>query len=1201
MTSVPLDSPHVLIIDDDAAIRMVLCDALEDVGCIVVAASSGQAGLEAFQSFQPNLILLDALMPGMNGFTTCARIRATPEGRTIPILMSTALNDEASIDRAFKAGATDFVPKPFNLTVLTHRVRRLADAGQAQASLHVLQRAIDSTTHGILITDARLPDNPIISVNPALEKLTGYPANELRGRNCRMLQGPDTDPSSVAAIRTAIDHEREVHVELLNYRKDGIPFWNALSIMPVRDTWGRLTHFVGVQQDVSERVYMEQALRESEALFRHIVETAREGIWVVDHEQRTTYINQRMADLLGYSTADLLGRCMMDFFDAEYQFVSTWISGHNASPQPHRSDVRLRCADGSALWAIVAVNPILDHAGDVTGALAMVTDITARKQAEAIVRESEARFRGAFTQTAVGTAILDADDRYIQVNPALCAMIGYAEDELIGQHTSFIIHPDDHQGSRDYLHEVLASTNHTDTLEQRYLRRDGTVLWGLVSLSVIRDDDGTVRFRVCQVQDITARKEAEMRLSRSEEQLRFAQQVGQIGSWEWDIQTNTVSWSQEWLRIFDVPRMELGRFVETIMARIHVEDRARMRETIMSTITSHASLHEEHRIVTSDNQERYVEARVEPVFDEQGQAVRMYGTVQDITTRKLAEKSQERLTMRLRHLHQIVRSVQAVQPSLDIVATTLNKIRVLVSCQLADLALMSDDNVHATVLATDIAGESSVRVGGRAPMEALGLIPDLRKSTVVFINDLVAHTNYSDEVLALRTMGVRSMVVVPLIAQQTLIGALTLGSDTVGAFADEDVAIAREIADVLAVAIHNTQIYGREQHARVVAEALQSASLDLTKNLDLTVVLRRILEHLERLVPYDSARVLLLDDMNFLVKTVEHGTCLTEKNLTSQRFDPQESTVFRRILAEQSAMLIPEMASQALSDFPETAEYARNWLGVPLSVAGTVIGVYVVDKAVPGFFTAEHVRLAEAFASHAALAIQNSKLFVSIAASRERLHRLSQQLIGVQEQERRHIARELHDQIGQMLTAIKMNLQLVSRNGQYEELDDTMDLVGQVLADVRDLSLELRPSLLDDFGLESALRWYVDREGKRAGYQVHVITSNLKIHLPQWIEITCYRIVQEALTNASRHAHASEVVIELCDDQHEIMLSVQDDGEGFDVVKAQESASKGNSLGLLSMRERAELIGGTLTVRSKPGAGTVVNARFPLVGPDSDE
>jgi signal transduction histidine kinase len=218
--------------------------------------------------------------------------------------------------------------------------------------------------------------------------------------------------------------------------------------------------------------------------------------------------------------------------------------------------------------------------------------------------------------------------------------------------------------------------------------------------------------------------------------------------------------------------------------------------------------------------------------------------------------------------------------------------------------------------------------------------------------------------------------------------------------------------------------------------------------------------------------------------------------------------------------------------------------------------------------------------------------------SSHKLQSLSQRLVEVQESERRNIARELHDEIGQSLTIAEMNLHAAldapRENNITRRLKDSIEAVERVLEQVKDLSLNLRPSMLDDLGLEPALRWYTQRQAKISGLQGEFRADALEARVDPIIETECFRVAQEALTNIVRHARAHKFCVELRRQNGDLHLSIRDDGVGFDVAALRDQAVRGASLGLLSMEERATLAGGGLEFRSNPGEGTEVRAWFPL-------
>ena len=216
----------------------------------------------------------------------------------------------------------------------------------------------------------------------------------------------------------------------------------------------------------------------------------------------------------------------------------------------------------------------------------------------------------------------------------------------------------------------------------------------------------------------------------------------------------------------------------------------------------------------------------------------------------------------------------------------------------------------------------------------------------------------------------------------------------------------------------------------------------------------------------------------------------------------------------------------------------------------------------------------------------------------QKLHVLSHRLVEVQEAERRHLARELHDEIGQTLTTAEMNLQAALRSPRAPALEqrlaESLQAVERVLEQIHDLSLSLRPSMLDDLGLEPALRWYTQRQASLAGWKAEFRAEPLESRIDPMIETECFRVAQEALTNVVRHAGANAVAVELSKRNGQLHLSIRDDGVGFDVSALRREAIEGASLGLLSMEERAALAGGGIEYISARGEGTEVHAWFPL-------
>jgi PAS domain S-box-containing protein len=221
----------------------------------------------------------------------------------------------------------------------------------------------------------------------------------------------------------------------------------------------------------------------------------------------------------------------------------------------------------------------------------------------------------------------------------------------------------------------------------------------------------------------------------------------------------------------------------------------------------------------------------------------------------------------------------------------------------------------------------------------------------------------------------------------------------------------------------------------------------------------------------------------------------------------------------------------------------------------------------------------------------------ALRESQHQLQALSRRLVEVQEMERTLIARELHDQIGQTLSAVKVNLEALRREIKEPALlvrvSESIAAVKRAVEQVQTLSFDLRPSLLDDLGLAAAVEAYAKRQTEPARLSL-ALAVTVDGQLSKEVEAACFRIVQEAVTNVVRHARAKRLEVDLRTDGSSLRLAVRDDGAGFDARTLQATAPVEQRLGLVGMSERAQYVGGELEIDSRPGAGTLVCARFPL-------
>ncbi|HET9933636.1 MAG TPA: PAS domain S-box protein, partial [Polyangiaceae bacterium] len=256
----------------------------------------------------------------------------------------------------------------------------------------------------------------------------------------------------------------------------------------------------------------EQALRASEARYRQIVDTAYEGVWSVDAQARTLFVNARAAELLGYSVEEMLGKSLFDFMEPEARVLAEGQMLRRFQKISEQHEFKFRRKDGSPLWVLVAASPLLDERGVAAGALGMLTDITRLKHAEATLRDSEVELRTIFENAAIGIALVDEEGRPRRSNPALQKMLGYSGEELAKMRFAEFTHPEDAGSDLDSYRRMLSGEISSYQMEKRFIHRSGKIVWGRLTASFVRVEGGAL-LGIGMVEDITAHKVAQARIS----------------------------------------------------------------------------------------------------------------------------------------------------------------------------------------------------------------------------------------------------------------------------------------------------------------------------------------------------------------------------------------------------------------------------------------------------------------------------------------------------------------------------------------------------------------------------------------------------------------------------------------------------------------------------------------------------------------
>lgn len=356
------------------------------------------------------------------------------------------------------------------------------------------------------------------------------------------------------------------------------------------------------------------------------------GYWGADMRNRMA--NRAYTEYFGLSPEEMCGRHARDVLGEELFQRNLPYFQRTLAGEPQLFEREVLDAAGCRRFTQASFVPhVVD--GQVAGMVVLVIDITARRIAQEALAATEARFRLAFAGSPVGMAIIDGGGRLLQINPALCAMLGYAEDELRGRPAAELVAPESERDERDRIARLFTVSPEPTSVERQLVRRDGSRLWVIFSVALAGDEEGALG--IAQVQDISRRKQAEEELRQSRERLQEAESVARMGSWEWDVVSDRTSWSAG---LFDIYRLSPEEFDPTREGgeqRVYREDRVLVREALERALTERSGFTVEYRALRSDGRVRVLRDRAEVVVDDAGEPIRVVGIAQDITDAKTAE------------------------------------------------------------------------------------------------------------------------------------------------------------------------------------------------------------------------------------------------------------------------------------------------------------------------------------------------------------------------------------------------------------------------------------------------------------------------------------------------------------------------------------------------------------------------------------
>ncbi len=410
----PNPKATILIVDDNPANLQLLSDFLTNHNYEVLTAKTGQNALKKLQNITPSIILLDVIMPGMDGFTTCRHLKAKPQTQGIPVIFLSACSDNVDKVTGLNLGAVDYITKPIQPAEVLARIQihlQLHSANQqlkiqnqllqqeittrkkTEQRLKLLERAIAASKNGVVISDAQKPEMPLIYVNSGYEQIAGCSAEEVVGKGCPIIATPNSEQPALIPLKQAVREGQESHA-LLSYKSpDGSQLWHELNVSPVHDAQGNLTHYIGIHTDVTELKKVENKLCLANERLAYLLTSSPAIIYSrqATKKHQTTWISDNVSSVIGYQAKDFLESPEFwlehihpkDIKGVKQAMGNLWEKGYSCH------EYRFGHQDGSYRWIRDEAKLIYDHSDNPLEIIGCWLEISQRKRVELEITEAK--------------------------------------------------------------------------------------------------------------------------------------------------------------------------------------------------------------------------------------------------------------------------------------------------------------------------------------------------------------------------------------------------------------------------------------------------------------------------------------------------------------------------------------------------------------------------------------------------------------------------------------------------------------------------------------------------------------------------------------------------------------------------------------------------------------------------------------------
>ncbi|MEQ1606284.1 MAG: PAS domain S-box protein [Pyrinomonadaceae bacterium] len=883
----------------------------------------------------------------------------------------------------------------------------------------------------------------------------------------------------------------------------------------------------------------EQKLQETVGMLKQkvaLIELSNDPLFAWDPQSGIVDWNKGAERLYGYSRHEAIGRVTHELLGSIHQAGFEDFEKQLYRDREWFGEVHHIAKDGQEL-IVESRQQLIEYDGRML-VLESNRDITERKRSEGLLE----RYRLLSEGSRDAIWFLTRDSRFAEVNQAAIDLYGYSREEFLNMSMKDIRDP---STLLDFEQQFRLADEKGIHFETWHVRKDGTVF--PVDVNANGADFDGQRLVLAIVRDISDRKKSDAALRASEERRKLAQEAGRVGIWDWDAQTNRTYWSETMWSFYDEKPSNINPDEAYWSSHLHPSDRERVKLNITQTLESNAMrFHDEFRIVKKNGHVRWLETSANIDRDADGKAIRMYGVNLDVTDRKDTE---ERLRLSENQLRLVTNAVPALISYVD-----SNERYRFVNHQFTDwFGIPTEEIVGQKV--RDIFGSQAYRALKPKINEALAGKQVAFETALTYkaIGTRYVHISYMPDI------GVDG----------TVYGYYGLTNDLTDLKRSQD--LLRSTEERMALMVENVAdyaIFSMDTDGRVDS---WNTGAEIIFGYEPAEIIGRSCDIL--FTPEDISRGVFIKEMRTARQT---GRASDDRWLIRK-----DGTRFF-----SNGVMMPLRVGNDLTGFAKIATdlTEKQRRAEELQRAHDQLELRVEER------TRE---LAE---SNLALV---QEMEVREIAERQRIDLLGRLVTG-QEIERRRIARDIHDQLGQRLTALRLKIaSLKEISTGHEEIalrvERLQDIGERLDAEVSFLAWELRPTALDDLGLVDAVGAFVNEWSRHYGISADFHSAGLpKARLNHDTETHLYRITQEALNNVLKHANAKLVTVMLEKRDSDVILIIEDNGRGFNVNAKQPSAESDMGLGLIGMRERAILAGGELEIESSPGKGATIFVRVPI-------